>query len=213
MAGIRVPVGTRKGAFILTADGKRDRWSVSGPHFAGWEIMHMKGFPADTDRIYASQSSSWFGQIIQRSDDGGRTWYQPGSCGEGNEQAGGMPKGESNKFVYDTSEETGGPANAPQTDIRVVLPHHLKTLSRVSGEVLIPVQGEATLHTVLDALEHRYPMLRGTIRDHVTLVRRPMVRFFAQQQDISLQPVDQSLPKPIADGSEPLIIVAGIAGG
>ena len=74
MSGVRVLVGTRKGAFILTSDGKRERWDVSGPHFGGWEIYHLKGSPADPDRIYASQSSGWFGQVIQRSDDGGKTW-------------------------------------------------------------------------------------------------------------------------------------------
>src|SRR6266571_2252624 len=79
MSGVRVLVGTRKGAFILTADGKRQRWDVSGPHFAGWEIYHMKGSPADPDRLYASQTSGWFGQIIQRSCDGGKTWEAPGA--------------------------------------------------------------------------------------------------------------------------------------
>ena len=74
MSRVRVLVGTRKGAFVLTADGKRDQWQVSGPHFAVWEIYHVKGSPADQDRLYASQSSGWFGQVIQRSDDGGRTW-------------------------------------------------------------------------------------------------------------------------------------------
>lgn len=74
MTGVRVLVGTRKGAFILTADGKRKSWDVSGPHFAGWEIYHVKGSRSDPNRIYASQSSSWFGQQIQRSDDGGKTW-------------------------------------------------------------------------------------------------------------------------------------------
>ena len=74
MSGVRVLVGTRKGAFILTADGKRDKWKVSKPHFAGWEMYHLKGSPVDPDRIYASQSSGWFGQQIQRSDDGGKTW-------------------------------------------------------------------------------------------------------------------------------------------
>ena len=76
MSGVRVLVGTRKGAFILTADagGRGDHWSVQGPEFAGWEIFHMKGSPCDPDRIYASQSTGWFGQLIQRSDDGGRTW-------------------------------------------------------------------------------------------------------------------------------------------
>ena len=79
MSGVRVLVGTRKGAFVLTSDGTRRRWDVSGPHFAGWEVYHVKGSPADPDRLYASQTSGWFGQIIQRSDDGGRTWHQPGT--------------------------------------------------------------------------------------------------------------------------------------
>ena len=70
----RVLVGTRKGAFILTSDGKRERWDVDGPHFGGWEIYHLKGSPADPNRLYASQSSGWFGQLIQRSNDGGKTW-------------------------------------------------------------------------------------------------------------------------------------------
>lgn len=74
MTSVRLLVGTRKGAFVLTADGARKNWDVSGPHFAGWEIYHLKGSPADPNRIYASQSSGWFGQQIQRSDDGGKTW-------------------------------------------------------------------------------------------------------------------------------------------
>ncbi len=78
MSSVRVLVGTKKGAFILTADGRRDQWSVSGPHFAGWEMYHLKGSPKDPNRIYASQSSGWFGQMIQRSDDGGRTWEAVG---------------------------------------------------------------------------------------------------------------------------------------
>jgi hypothetical protein len=84
MSSVRVFVGTRKGAFILSADGKRERWSVSGPHFAGWEIYHLKASPADANRVYASQSNSWFGQIMQRSNDGGATWETVG-----------------NKFVYE----------------------------------------------------------------------------------------------------------------
>ena len=110
MSRVRVLVGTRKGAFVLTSDGKRERWKVDGPHFAGWEIYHVKGSPVDPNRIYASQTSGWFGQIIQRSDDGGKTWFQPGTpVGEPATTADGMPKGESNKFVYDTSAETGKP--------------------------------------------------------------------------------------------------------
>ncbi len=79
MSGVRVLVGTRKGAFVLTADGKRDNWDVSGPFFGGWEIYHVKGSPANPDRLYASQSSGWSGQVIQRSDDGGRTWDAVGN--------------------------------------------------------------------------------------------------------------------------------------
>jgi photosystem II stability/assembly factor-like uncharacterized protein len=79
MSGVRVLVGTRKGAFVLTSDGKRQKWDVSGPHFAGWEVYHVKGSPVDPNRLYASQSSSWFGQVIQRSDDGGATWAPAGN--------------------------------------------------------------------------------------------------------------------------------------
>jgi photosystem II stability/assembly factor-like uncharacterized protein len=84
MSAVRLLVGTRKGAFVLTSDGKRARWDISGPHFAGWEIYHLKGSPVDPNRIYASQSSSWFGQMMQRSEDGGKTWETVG-----------------NEFVYD----------------------------------------------------------------------------------------------------------------
>ena len=79
MSGVRVLVGTRKGAFIMKSDESRERWDVSGPHFAGWEIYHVKGSPAEPNRLYASQSSSWFGQVIQRSDDGGKTWEPVGN--------------------------------------------------------------------------------------------------------------------------------------
>jgi photosystem II stability/assembly factor-like uncharacterized protein len=115
MSGVRLLVGTRKGAFVLTSDGTRRRWDVSGPHFAGWEVYHLKGSPADPDRLYASQTSGWFGQIIQRSDDGGRTWHQPGTPpGEPTTSPDGMPRGESNRFVYDTSPETGKPLTTHQ---------------------------------------------------------------------------------------------------
>ena len=110
MSKVRILVGTRKGAFVLTSDGKRQNWNVSGPHFAGWEMYHLKGSPVNPNRIYASQTSGWFGQIIQRSDDGGKTWIQPGTPpGEKHAKQPGPPKGESNKFVYDTSAETGKP--------------------------------------------------------------------------------------------------------
>ncbi|MCG3148698.1 MAG: hypothetical protein PCFJNLEI_02143 [Verrucomicrobiae bacterium] len=99
MSSVRVLVGTKKGAFILTADGARKNWKVSEPHFVGWEVYHVKGSPVEPNRIFASQTSGWFGQIIQRSDDGGKTWNPPGGGGGTNEM--GFPMGESNKFVYE----------------------------------------------------------------------------------------------------------------
>ena len=114
MSSVRVLVGTRKGAFVLTSDGKRDKWDISGPHFAGWEIYHLKGSPADPNRLYASQSSGWFGQIIQRSDDGGKTWHQPGTPAGAEASASGPPKPASNKFVYDASDESGKPLTTHQ---------------------------------------------------------------------------------------------------
>jgi photosystem II stability/assembly factor-like uncharacterized protein len=115
MTSVRVLVGTKKGAFILSSDGKRQKWDVSGPHFGGWEMYHLKGSPVDPNRIYASQTSGWFGQIIQRSSDGGKTWEQPGTpAGEPTTAPNGMPKGESNKFVYDTSSTTGKPLTTHQ---------------------------------------------------------------------------------------------------
>jgi photosystem II stability/assembly factor-like uncharacterized protein len=101
MSKVRVLVGTKKGAFVCTSDGKRDSWQIEGPHFGGWELYHVKGSPVNPDRIYASQSSGWFGQVIQRSDDGGKTWDTPGSTPEERIQMFGMPAGESNKFVYE----------------------------------------------------------------------------------------------------------------
>jgi photosystem II stability/assembly factor-like uncharacterized protein len=101
MSKVRVLVGTKKGAFILTADGNRQNWEVSGPHFAGWEMYHLKGSPADPNRIYASQTSGWFGQIIQRSEDGGKTWNPPGTKPEDLMNPDGMPKGASNMFAYE----------------------------------------------------------------------------------------------------------------
>jgi hypothetical protein len=106
MTQIRLLVGTKKGAFVLTSDGARKNWQVGGPFFAGWEVYHAKGSPADPNRIYASQSSSWFGQVIQRSDDGGKTWQTPGSSAEELKGPEGFPKGESNKFAYSGSVGT-----------------------------------------------------------------------------------------------------------
>src|SRR5436305_5229344 len=97
--------------------------------------------------------------------------------------------------------------------IRVVLPYHLRTLAHVGGEVKLAVEGQATQRSVLDALEARYPMLRGTLRDHVTRQRRPMLRFFACEEDLSNEPPDAPLPDAVASGAEPLFVVGAIAGG
>jgi hypothetical protein len=108
MTSVRLLVGTKKGAFTITSDGSRQKWSVNGPHFAGWEVYHMKGSPKDPNRIFASQTSGWFGQVMQRSDDGGKSWHTPGSKAEDLVGEYGMPKGESNKFVYNDDPKKGG---------------------------------------------------------------------------------------------------------
>ncbi|MDR7418586.1 MAG: MoaD/ThiS family protein [Armatimonadota bacterium] len=97
--------------------------------------------------------------------------------------------------------------------IRVVLPAHLRRLARVDGEVTLEVTRPVTQRAVLDALEHRYPALRGTVRDHITLERRPFIRFFACEQDLSHDPPDAPLPDAVARGTEPLLIVGAMAGG
>ncbi len=97
--------------------------------------------------------------------------------------------------------------------IRVILPPHLRTLARVPGDVELNISGPITQRSVLDALEERYPMLRGTIRDHVTSQRRPFLRFFACEQDLSHQPPDDPLPEAVASGKEPFIVLGAIAGG
>lgn len=97
--------------------------------------------------------------------------------------------------------------------IRVVLPQHLRTLAGVDGEVTLAVDGPVTQRAILDALEARYPMLRGTIRDHVTLKRRPFLRFFACGKDLSDEPIDAPLPDKVASGEEPYLVVGAIAGG
>ncbi len=97
--------------------------------------------------------------------------------------------------------------------IRVQLPYHLRVLARIDGEVSLEVNGQVTQRSVLDALEARYPMLRGTIRDHATKNRQPFLRFFACNRDLSLEPPDAPLPEPVATGAEPFLVVGALAGG
>jgi molybdopterin synthase sulfur carrier subunit len=97
--------------------------------------------------------------------------------------------------------------------VRVVLPQHLRTLARVDGEVTLAVDGSVTQRSILDALETRYPMLRGTVRDHTTQRRRPLVRFFACEEDVTHESPDEPLPQAIASGAQPFFIVGAIAGG
>ncbi len=114
MTKIRILAGTRKGAFILTSDAERKEWDIDGPHFGGWEIYHVAASPVNPDRIYASQTSDWFGQIIQRSDDGGKTWQQPGTPPGTPEPSQDNPPAESNKFAYDVSPKSGKPLTTHQ---------------------------------------------------------------------------------------------------
>jgi photosystem II stability/assembly factor-like uncharacterized protein len=113
MSSVRLLVGTHKGGFVLESDGKRDKWTVSGPHFAGWEVYHMKGSQADPNVIFTSQTSGWFGQLIQRSDDGGKTWHQPG-LKPGEPEMPRFPEKAPNRFLYDTSDATGHPLTTHQ---------------------------------------------------------------------------------------------------
>ena len=164
MSGIRVLAGTRKGAFILTSDGKRKNWKVDGPHFAGWEIYHMKGSPVDQNRIYASQTSAWFGQIIQRSDDGGKSWSTPGGGPATNPE--GMPMGESNKFVYDGVPGTHQWYDGTQHPWEFKRVWHLEPSLQDSNHVFAGVEDAALFHSKdggatwgeaeLDPLESRW---------------------------------------------------------
>jgi len=144
MSRVRVLVGTRKGAFILTADAKRQRWDVSGPHFAGWEIYHLKGSPADPNRLYASQSSGWFGQVIQRSKDGGRTW-EPGG----------------NQFAYDGATGTHQWYDGTQHPWEFKRVWHLEP-SRTDPDTVLAGIEDAALFRSTDAGQswHELPGLR-----------------------------------------------------
>ena len=165
MSSVRVLVGTRKGAFILTSDGKREKWDVTGPHFAGWELYHLKGSPADPNRLYASQTSGWFGQVIQRSNDGGKTWEAPG--GDIKPGPGGMPPGQSNKFVYDTSE-TGSPLTTHQWYDGTQHPWEFKRVwhlepSLTNPDIVYAGVEDAAIFRSTDAGKswHELPGLRG----------------------------------------------------
>jgi BNR/Asp-box repeat len=165
MSKVRVLVGTHKGAFILNSDGKREKWDVSGPFFAGWEIYHMKGSPADPNRLYASQTSGWFGQLIQRSDDGGKTWATPD--GEPPPTPGPSPKA-SNKFVYDTSEQTGKPLTTHQWYDGTQHPWEFKRVwhlepSLTEADTVYAGVEDAALFRSTDAGKswHEVPGLRG----------------------------------------------------
>ncbi len=169
MSSVRVLVGTRKGAFVLSSDGKRKKWKVSGPHFAGWEIYHMKGSPVDPNRIYASQTSGWFGQILQRSDDGGKTWNPPG--GESMPTPGPEPPKPSNKFAYDTSAETGKPLTTHQWYDGTQHPWEFKRVWHLEPSLTDPNTvyagiEDAALFRSTDGAQswHELPGLRG----HVT---------------------------------------------
>ena len=166
MSRVRVLAGTRKGAFILESDGKRQNWQVSGPFFAGWEIYHMKGSPSDPNRLYASQTSGWFGQLLPRSNDGGKTWEAPG--GEKIPQPGDFTTGQSNKFVYDTSPETGAPLTTHQWYDGTQHPWEFKRVWHLEPSLTDPdtvyagVEDAAIFRTTDGAKTwHELPGLRG----------------------------------------------------
>ncbi|ODU02606.1 MAG: hypothetical protein ABS79_00120 [Planctomycetes bacterium SCN 63-9] len=145
MSGVRVLVGTRKGAFVLTSDGKRQEWDISGPHFAGWEIYHVKGSPADPNRLYASQSSGWFGQMIQRSDDGGKTWNPVG-----------------NQFVYDGVPGTHMWYDGTQHPWEFKRVWHLEPSATDPDTVLAGVEDAALFRTTDGGASwHELPALRN----------------------------------------------------
>ncbi|HEX5422911.1 MAG TPA: hypothetical protein VFW94_05130 [Candidatus Acidoferrales bacterium] len=166
MSKVRVLVGTKKGAFILSADGKRQNWEVSGPHFAGWEIYHMKGSPVDPNRIYASQSSGWFGQVLQVSKDGGKTWNAPGGDIKPGQEA--PMGGRSNKFAYDTSDATGKPLTTHQWYDGTQHPWEFKRVwhlepSYSDADTVYAGVEDAALFRSTDGAEswHELPGLRG----------------------------------------------------
>jgi photosystem II stability/assembly factor-like uncharacterized protein len=166
MSGVRVLVGTKKGAFILTADGNRKDWKVDGPFFAGWEIYHLKGSTVDPNRIYVSQTSGWFGQVIQRSDDGGKTWQQPGA--PVGEKIDAWPPKPSNKFMYDASAESGKPLTTHQWYDGTQHPWEFKRVWHVEPSLTDPdtvLAGveDAALFKSTDGGEswHELPGLRG----------------------------------------------------
>jgi photosystem II stability/assembly factor-like uncharacterized protein len=166
MSQVRVLVGTRKGAFVLTSDGKRDKWEISGPFFAGWEIYHLKGSPADPNRIYASQTSGWFGQLIQASHDGGKTWFQPGVKPE--DATPQWPPVKSNRFVYDGSADTGKPLTTHQWYDGSLKPWEFKRVWHIEPSLTDPDTvyagvEDAAIFRSTDAGEswHEMPALRG----------------------------------------------------
>jgi photosystem II stability/assembly factor-like uncharacterized protein len=166
MSSVRVLVGTRKGAFVLSADGKRKKWTVDGPFFAGWEIYHVKGSPVDPDRIYASQTSGWFGQMLQRSDDGGKTWSQPG-LKPGEPATPAFPHKAPNRFLYDTSA-TGKPLTTHQWYDGTQHPWEFKRVwhiepSLVDVDTVYAGVEDAALFRSTDGGEswHELPGLRG----------------------------------------------------
>ncbi len=151
MSRVRVLVGTRKGAFILAADGSRQDWTVTGPLFAGWEIFHLKGSPADSNRLYASQTSGWFGQVIQRSNDGGATWEPVG-----------------NKFVYDGVTGTHQWYDGTQHPWEFKRVWHLEPSLSDPDTVYAGVEDAALFRTTDGGQSwHELPGLRGHGKGHL----------------------------------------------
>jgi hypothetical protein len=186
MSRVRLLVGTKKGAFILTADGSRKDWTISGPHFAGWEMYHLKGLRDD-------RRAGLCLCRLRRDVERDRARPSGGVLGRGPDPA--------VKHL---------PATA---NVRVELPSSLCRLANVGREITLEVSGPVTQLSVLDALEARCPMLRGTIRDPITNLRRSFIRFFACEEDLSHLAPAEPLPRAVADGSQPFLVIGAIAGG
>src|SRR5436309_29251 len=231
MSGVRVLVGTRKGAFILAGDGKRKQWNVSGPHFAGWEIYHMKGSSADPNRLYASQTSGWFGQIIQRSCDGGKTWEPPNRglhsqyIPDPNAEVGhcvhriALHRSRPNVLFMqkhwdvlrsddagDSWREVSG--NLP-TDFGFVVDVHAHEPETI---YVVPIKSDSE-HYVPDGKLRVYRSRSGGTEWEALTQGRPFLRFFACERDLTHDPPDAPLPEAVASGAEPFLVIGAIAGG
>ena len=202
MSKVRLLVGTRKGAFVLTADGTRDDWDVRGPFFTGWEIYHVNGSPAEPDRLYASQTSGWFGQIVQRSDDGGETWEPVGNEFAYDGETGAATSGTTGRSTRGSSPASGTwsrrtPIPTRSTPAPRTRPSSSRTdggqtwkdwglRTHTTGEQWQPGAGGLCLHTILIHPEDEKRMHRGDLGGGNVPHRRRRRDLAADQQGTML---------------------------